>query len=283
MGIYDRDYYQEEERRRYGGAGWFAGRSVVVNLVIVNAAIFVADLFAEHRISQALALKSDLIERPWLCWQLLTYGFVHSSNDILHILFNMYFLWFFGRSVEGIYGKAEFLRIYLASMAVAGLAWVAFRTAAEGQAALVGASGAIMCLMILFVLHFPKQVILIWGVLPVPAWAIGVFYVVADVLGVERGSDTVAHVAHLGGVVFGFVYYRAGWNLGRWIPSRLSASTFRFRPRLRVHDPDEEHIDLNMQVDQILEKISREGESSLTKGERRTLEEASRRYQRRRQ
>jgi hypothetical protein len=87
----------------------------------------------------------------------------------------------------------------------------------------------------------------------------------------------------LGGAVFGFIYYRTGLNLGRLIPRRLSMGAFRWRPKLRIHDPEEAGKDLNQQVDRILEKISRQGEASLTKSERRTLEEASRRYQRRRQ
>jgi membrane associated rhomboid family serine protease len=284
MGIYDRDYYQEEERgSHFGGVG---GRSMVVNLILLNAAIYVADLIFEQRISNALSLRPDLFERPWLAWQLVTYGFVHAPDDITHILFNMFFLWFFGSEVEVVYGKAEFLRIYLSAIVIAGLAWSLFvltpMGAAEGGGPLLGASGGIMALMILFVLHFPRRLIHIWGILPVPAWAIGTLYVVGDVFGVGS-DDLVAHTAHLGGVVYGFVYYRTGLNLGRLVPRRLSLSSLRWRPKLRIHDPDAASSDLEQQVDRILKKISEQGETSLTKRERRTLEEASRRYQRRRQ
>jgi hypothetical protein len=99
-------------------------------------------------------------------------------------------------------------------------------------------------------------------------------------------ANGVANVAHLGGAAFGFVYFRSHINLGRLMPRKLSdisGSLFRLRPKLRIHDPADEVVDLNRQVDEILEKISREGEASLTKKERRTLEDASRRYQRRRQ
>jgi hypothetical protein len=126
---------------------------------------------------------------------------------------------------------------------------------------------------------------LLMGILPIPAWALGVFYVAYDMFGVGAANPTdhVAHVAHLSGVAFGFVYFKSGWNLGRLIPQRLSGSMFRFRPKLRIHDPEEASRDLSNQVDAILEKISQQGEASLTKKERRTLEEASRRYQRKRQ
>ncbi len=284
MGIYDRDYYQDEEQRRWGGGFSRAtgGRSVVINLLLLNAAIYVADMLFSGRVTNALELRSDLFQRPWQFWQLLTYGFVHDPDNIMHILFNMFGLWIFGTDVESIYGKAEFLRIYLTSVVVAGFAWVA-TAAAGGPSVLVGASGGVMCLMILFVLHFPRRLLYIWGVLPVPAWALGTLYVAADLLGV-RSDDLVAHVAHLGGVAFGAIYYYSGFNLGRLVPRRFSLPSFKLKPKLRIHDESGDRtLDLNQQVDQILEKISREGESSLTKSERRTLEEASRRYQRRRQ
>jgi membrane associated rhomboid family serine protease len=283
MGIYDRDYYQEEEKRRWGGGSRIGGgRSMVINLILLNVAIYIADLVFDNKISSAFSLKSDLFRQPWLCWQLVTYGFVHDPHDIRHILFNMFGLWIFGTSVEDVYGKAEFLRIYLVSIVLCGLAWLAFTATAAGPASLVGASGGIMCVMILFVLHFPRRMLYIWGVLPVPAWGIATLYVVFDIMGL--GSDSgVAHVAHLAGVAFGFIYFRAGWNLGRLVPSRLSPGSLRRKPRLRVHEPRDDSADLNRKVDQILEKVGREGEASLTKSERRTLEEASRRYQRRRE
>ena len=84
----------------------------------------------------------------------------------------------------------------------------------------------------------------------------------------------------MGGFV-AFLYFRFGWNLGRITPSRWPR--LRRPTKLRLHDPEAEERQLARQVDAILEKISRDGESSLTKQERRTLEQASRRYQRRRQ
>ncbi len=285
MGIYDRPYLHDDER----SSGWTSGRSMVVNLIIVNVVIWLAGAF-EPRLEGWLALQSNLFYKPWQCWQLVTYGFVH--HGVLHILFNMLFLYFFGRDVEGIYGRYEFLRLYLVAIVLAGLVWVvatAPTTAADRPIPLVGASGGVMAVVILFVLHFPRQTIYIWGVLPVPAWVLGVFFVVGDLLGFAspreaEGGVSVANIAHLTGAAFAFVYFRAKLNLGRLVPRRLGEWGGQlFRPKLRVHDPDRDARDLNRQVDAILEKISREGESSLTKKERRTLEEASRRYQRRRQ
>lgn len=278
MGIQDRSYIREDEH-----GGWLGGRSMVINLILLNVAIYVADLVFDHRLSDIFSLKSDLFERPWQFWQLLTYGFLHDPHDLRHILYNMFGLWFFGSDVEGVYGRAEFLRFYLSAIILSGLVWAIATAASGGAGVLIGASGGIMGVTVLFVMHFPRRLIYIWGVLPVPAWVLGAIYVVFDVLGAASNSGNVAHVAHLAGAFYGFVYYRTRLNLGRLVPRRLSATLFRLRPRLRIHDPQEEQRDLNKSVDDILEKISREGEASLTKQERRTLEEASRRYQRRRE
>ena len=278
MGIYDRNYYQEERRGL-----WPNGRSMVVNLILFNVAVWVADLISGGEISKFLGLKSDLVQKPWQFWQVLTYGFMHDPNDLRHILFNMFGLWLFGTDLEAIYGRAEFLRIYLSTIVFAGLVWVGVSAASGTQGVLIGASGGVMGLMILFVLHFPRRMFYIWGIIPLPAWGLGAMYVFFDVIGAARNVDNVAHVAHLSGVAFGFIYYRSGWNLGRMVPRRFSTDIFRWRPKLKIHDPETEARDLNQQVDLILAKITTSGEASLTKKERQTLEKASRRYQDRRQ
>ncbi len=120
MGIYDRPYLHDEER----SSGWSSGRSMIVNLIIVNVAVWLSEIVLEGQVFQWLSLKSDLFHRPWEFYQLLTYGFVH--DGAMHILFNMLFLFFLGRDVEAVYGRMEFLRIYLVSIVLAGLVWVLF-------------------------------------------------------------------------------------------------------------------------------------------------------------
>lgn len=284
MGIYDRAYYRGDER-----GAWMGNRSMVINLILVNAAVYLAQVLlggdrGQNELTSALSLHANFFQEPWRVWQLLTYGFLHDPHSILHILFNMYFLYVFGNDLEQIYGRMEFLRFYLATIVVAGLAWAGVEAAQGGQGpSLVGASGGIMGLMILFVLHFPRRMFLFMFFIPMPAWVLGGLFVLADLAGIADRGDHVSHVAHLSGVAFGLIYHQAGWNLGRALPRRLSLGRFRLRPRLRIHDPQEASRDLTDRVDAILQKISQHGEASLTKKERRTLEEASRRYQRRRQ
>ena len=195
----------------------------------------------------------------------------------------MFGLWFFGREVETIYGSKEFLRIYLTIIVMSSLAWLlSSYTGLPGGSGLEGASGGVMGVAMIYTLHFPMRLIYIWGVVPIPVWAMMTLYVIGDLTDAanRQPDDYVAHVAHLAGALFGFIYYRSGWNLGRLLPDRW----FRLRPALKLHDPEPppEPRDLTREVDDILAKIHREGESSLTRSERRVLEEASRRYQRRR-
>jgi membrane associated rhomboid family serine protease len=260
---------------------------VVVNLIVANSVVFVVQQLLREDNRDALqpwfALIGNYFHRPWEAWRLVTYGFLHAG--IAHIFFNMYALWLFGMDIEARYGKAEFLRFYLAALAVAGAVWLLTEVAVHGTASpvpLIGASGAITAVMILYVIHFPERTILFWGVVPIKVWVLGVLYVGLDVLGATNRTDNVAHVAHLGGAGFAWLYVRQRLNLGRWVPGDAIKALVRRSPKLRIHNPDPGAKDLNKQVDAILEKISREGEASLTRQERKTLEEASRQYQRRR-
>ena len=284
MGIYDRDYYRQQ-RPRFS----FPAPSTVVGIIIlINVAVYVIDgLFAPQTLhgrwlSDQMAVHVGTLSRPWLWWQMLTYGFAHSPLGFEHILFNMLALWFLDRAVERAYGPKEFLRLYLVMVVFAALVWCVVNnlTGVPPQVGAYGASGAIAGVVILFALRFPHTTILLFFVLPMPAWVLGVMVVVFDILGAMKraGPDNVAYTMHLAGAAFAFVYYRRGWNL-----SSISLKKLRPRPKLRVHDPETEDGELSEEVDRILEKIHSNGEDSLTSRERRTLETASRKYKQRRE
>lgn len=280
MGILDRDYYRDEPRGLFLGGD----RSMVANLIILNVVLFIVDaLFFNGRLMQGMALQASLPEHPWNAWQLVTYGFAHSDRNMMHILFNMLGLWFFGRDVEGIYGKKLFLQLYLTLIILSGLCWLATSFRNPG-ASVVGASGALLGIMLVFVMHYPKRTIFLFGIVPLPAWFLVAAYVIMDISALQRGSqDYVAHAAHLGGALFGFVFYKTGWTLFSLIPGNVFKRGIPARrPKLKLHSPEQDDELLSQRVDEILEKISREGEASLTKDERRVLEDASRRYQKRR-
>jgi len=291
MGIYDRDYYKEAPRHS-ALSDW----SAVTTLIAINVAVFLVEMFSDNNwIESHLGLRPNLFSHPWQAWQLLTHAFVHDSRSLQHILFNMIALWIFGVDVERIYGRKEFFRIYLAFAISAGLVWVTLETAAghdlNGPGA-VGASGAIMGIIFVYICHYPTRQFLLFFAIPVPAWMLGVIYVGLDFAGVVSPArdDNVAHFAHLGGALAGLVYFRTGWSLASLVPQRLPNWLRGRRPKLRVRrddDRDDQNpyrspTEMQNRVDELLEKISRQGEASLSDDERRELEEASRRLRNRR-
>lgn len=284
MGLYDRDYVRDDEPR-----GFFLGgdRAVVTNLVIINVVVFLADLLLQGRISYVLRLGAGDWREPWRAYELLTYGFLHDPDDIKHILFNMISLWMFGRELEMLYGRKEFLRFYLAVIVLCGAAWVVWQNLVEHDplAAVIGASGGVTAVLTLFILHFPKRVLLFMGILPIPAWLLGVLMLLGNLNGMGMGNDHLdrtAYEIHLCGAGLALGYWASGMRLGKLVPSRLARLRWPSRGRLRVHNPRIDEEDLNERVDQILAKISEQGETSLSREERKLLEDASRRYQQKR-
>jgi membrane associated rhomboid family serine protease len=302
VGIYDRDYYRQEDQRGFSPR---LPHSVVGMLILINVAIWLVDAFTPETrggrwLSDLLAAHVDTLARPWLWWQFLTAGFTHaplgSPNGVGHLVGNMVVLFFLGRSVEDRYGPKEFLRFYLVTLVLANVAWcvVGKLTGVPGWVGIVGASGAIAGVVVLFAFNFPNVTVLLFFVIPMPAWVLGVGIVAYDLYGAMGGvrGSNVAYVAHVAGAAFALLYFQNGWNLTR-LTDRFPLSfkaLFRSKPRLRVHNPspDDEPRrqpppdNLAADVDRILEKIYREGEASLTAKERSTLEAASRKYQERR-
>ena len=289
MGFHDRGYAFSDRGR---APDWTA----VMTIVLATVAVFVAALVAADRlpIEEWLALWSDVPWHPWRAFELVTYGLVHEPLGPgrpfpWHLVGNMVTLWFFGRAVEDLVGRAEFYRFYVAALVIGGLAWlvsVNLPAPSRMPVPLIGASGAVLAVLAAFIWNFPHTTVLMWGVLPVPAWALGILYVVWDVQGAADGGGNVAHVTHLAGGVFGLLYAWRGWDLGSLAdrPRRLLARLRGGRRGMRIVGADEADEDaepLQDAVDRILEKISRSGSASLTPAERDTLARASRRLKER--
>jgi membrane associated rhomboid family serine protease len=264
--------------------------SAVNQLIVVTVAIFLVDVFfMEGKLSELFAMRVEALSRPLNWWKALASGFVHQTTEAppWHIIGNMVVLWFFGREVERVYGRGEFLRLYLVMIVFASVCWALFGKFVLGyppQVGAIGASGAVSGVCVLFALHFPRRQVLLFFVLPMPAWVAAMVWIVLDSYGTFFPRDNVAHSAHLAGMAFAFVYHRLGWNLGRLVPAKFSFSSLKPRPRLRVHDPDSQdrYRKMDEEADQLLEKVSREGIDSLTASERRKLEAYSRRMQQKR-
>jgi len=148
-------------------------------------------------------------------WQLLTYGFLH--GDLMHIAFNMFMLWMFGRELELIYGTRRFLTYYLTCVVGAGIVQLLVAAFQGGIYPTVGASGGVFGLLLLFGMTFPNRMImLLFPPIPMKAkYMVVLFGVLELYLGLSGRTPGIANFAHLGGMLFGFVLIRRWQNSAR--------------------------------------------------------------------
>lgn len=174
---------------------------IVLNLIIINVIVFVAQLALDSTIglTNILALypiNSGLF-KPY---QLVTHMFAHGG--FLHILFNMYALWLFGSVLERIWGPKKFLIFYL----ICGLAAGLTQAFLVSNAPAIGASGAIMGLLAAFAYTFPNTEFFILPFpFPIKAKYMAAIFAAFDLFGGFSGGDNIAHFAHLGGLVMGLI------------------------------------------------------------------------------
>jgi membrane associated rhomboid family serine protease len=314
MGIYDRDYYRREGPSYIGS---FMERGKVCKwLVIINVVCFMLQVFSpevspavqddsgqtqfapqqkKQILTEVFDLDAQAVSEGQV-WRLLTYAFLHDVGSFMHILFNMLFLWWFGTDVEDLYGPVEFLTFYLVSAVVGALAYVAAWMAGVGSAnPVIGASGAVMAVMVVCAMHYPSRVIWVFMFLPIPIWFFVLFELMRDwVTFATHARTTTAVSVHLGGGIFGFAYYELQWRLSGFFSGFKAMQRRRPRARLRVYREEVEApamdrgapsgIDMNEQLeaklDAVLDKVARLGQASLTESERQILLRASEVYKR---
>ena len=280
MGIESRDYLRHESGGgNYGSFRMPSGGWAIKYLIIANIAVFLLEKF-DVSILNYLALTRDT---SFQIWRFITYGFCHDPKHLTHIFFNMFVLWMFGRTIEPILGSREFMAFYLVGIVVSGLCHIAI-----SPGAVIGASGGVMSVVFLTAMIYPRMTVLLMFVIPIELRWLAVLYAVVDVFGfINPRGDGVAHFAHLGGAAFGVAYKYFGWHLTgtfdqKW--NQLKRDRATKRSKLRIYDEPDANLSragLDERVDAILEKISREGEASLTDQERELLKEASNKYKRR--
>ncbi len=235
----------------------------VRRLIAANVIVFFVELTAPRLVSGLAFVPARILSQPWT---LITYMFLHAG--ITHILFNMLALYFFGPRVEERIGSRRFFTLYMLSGISGGLLSFVFAP----YNAIIGASGAVFGVMLAFAYFWPRDRILIWGILPVEARVLVVVTTVLALYSGLRGSaGGVADFAHLGGYAGAFFYIR-------WLEHTSGAKRFQRRTAPRVVDAnllnwrkvDAQSVhEVNRdEVNRILDKISRSGIGSLTPQER---------------
>lgn len=285
----DRFYMRRPQFRSY--------QSATVGLLIVNVAAFVLQSLVYGyplRLvpDDCFALSTQGLRHGYL-WQLLTYQFMHAG--LIHLLFNCWAIFVFGREVESTLGRSRFLTLYFSSGVVGGLlqalagAWFPDRFGGPT----VGASAGAFGLVAAFAVLYPERplMLLLFFVIPVSMRAkfLLLFSALLAVFGLAIPVDNIAHAAHLGGMLTGIAFVRYAihrqWQW-HWPRRRRDAPARRL---IKVYSPGSmpwaqrksavaEDLPpdefLAREVDPILDKISAQGIQSLTERERRILETA---------
>ncbi len=230
-----------------------------------------------------LELNSNLsvfITRPWT---LLTYQFLHV--EILHLLFNMIMLNFAGRLFLTFFTQKQFLGVYILGGFFAGILYLVSYFVLNHEAQLIGASGAIMAVMIAVAVYAPLYEIRLLLIGRVKLWHVALVFVILDLIQI-KSSNMGGHIAHLGGAFFGFSYIKLlqnGTDLSNILTNFLNFFTDLFKPKKstpfkKVHKNKNKPAETTFnskgkdktqqQIDEILDKISKSGYESLSKEEK---------------
>ena len=285
----------------------FSKQSTLAQLITINVGVFLFlkvlgvffFLFKQENIEQLvlgyLALPADpgmILKRPWT---IISYMFLH--YDFLHILFNMLWLYWFGKIFLEYLNPKKLISVYLIGGLAGGLFYVlafnffpAFQESVAQSVAL-GASAAVLAIVMAISFYVPDYTMNLIFLGPVKLKYIALVSVAIDLLSIRSGNAG-GHIAHLGGAFFGFLYatqLRQGKDLSKGF-NRLMDSLFNFfkpRPRMKVKysapkERPETDMDYNARkaaeqrtIDQILEKISRSGYEGLSREEKEILFKSS--------
>lgn len=251
----------------------------VLRLIIANVIVYFLEQASPAVIDLLLFVPTETLHRPW---SVVTYMFLHDPSGFGHIFFNMLSLYFFGPRLEDRLGGRAFLGLYFTS----GIGGALLSLLLAPYSPILGASGAVFGVLLGYAWFWPRNQMLIWGIIPIEARFMVLVMTGLSLWGGYRGAGGIAHFAHLGGFAGGFIFLKLlARNSGAerfrrqsLAPVRkletTSGSVDRWTkiPREKLHEVNREELD------RILDKIGVSGVSSLTPGEREFLDRFSTRH-----
>lgn len=247
---------------------------IIINIVasLIQLILGRLDPILFSKLNSLFGLVPHLVVKKFYVWQLFTYMFLH--GNFFHLFFNMFILWMFGSELESIWGKNEFIKYYFITGIGAGIVYVIAQH--NSVIPTIGASGAIFGLLLAFGLTFPNRYIYLYFFLPIKAKFLVLIFGIIEFIAAFSGSrDNIAHFAHLGGLLVGFLYLKfIKTRGGIW-------RKFIFVNR-RDKDKDIDAViddtDFEDKVNAVLRKLSKVGLDGLSSYEKNILEEARKRY-----
>lgn len=265
----------------------------IKRLLLLNAAVFVLNAVLGGRLTDWFAVSwSGLGDGYGLgTLRVVSYQFTHSFRDPMHLLWNLLVLYFFGTMAESALGYRGTFRLYLTAGAVGGLLQILLgRLQGMADMSVVGASGSCYAFLVYAACLAPRSLVIVLF-FPIQLWVLAAFLVGIGVysayveLVVGSGSG-VAHSAHIGGAAWGYVVHRFRWRWfhdlvpfvhqqGFWAGLRQRWQRARAARTARSAEQDQQRLD------ELLDKVHRQGIGSLSDAERRFLTKASDRARRR--
>ena len=187
---------------------------MISGLIAANIVLYALAAFLFPRLTYILSMVPALVYYNHWYWQFVTYMFMHGG--VWHLVFNMLALYMFGMPVSRSIGSNEFLLFYLLTGTLSGIASFFTFLLSGHNYILLGASGAIYGVMLLFSVFFPNAVVYVFGMIPVRAPMLMVIYFLIEFLGSISSYGGVAHVTHLFGLLFAFLYCLIRFRIKPW-------------------------------------------------------------------
>jgi rhomboid family protein len=290
-------YEASESPRMTSAVQWLLGLNIGVYFLQLT-------LFGQDATYSTLALDPARFPGEW--WTVVTYMFVHGW--LAHLAFNMFTLWMFGPRLEHLWGTRSFVQFYIWCGLGGAFAHLLFAQ----HTSVVGASGAISGVLVAYALRWPDEEVYVFGVIPMKSrWLIAAM-IGMNIIFALSPSSGIDWTAHVGGMAFGWIFLKLsslgglsrvrGWvsalpeeseDMPRAVPrnrsmrdqtrgvdevvSRSNAVVLRESKALQHMPRQESPKEHAARVNRVLDKISQHGMNSLTKEERKLLEEMSRR------
>ncbi len=288
----DRPYMRGDYPRNGTSAVTWLISAIVA--VVVLQYVFLRVFSGNPTLERLLMLTTESI-RSGKIWTLFTYSFLHSTDNLLHVVTNLLGLYFLGRALQPVLGSKRLMWLYSGAVITGGILWVA--THWDGAGAAIGASAGVLGLLVVFACLYPNRpmTFLLFFVLPVTLKpkhvAIGLLifellgFLFYEIMGaVSPFGSSIAYSAHLGGMLAGWLFFRyvheANWSFAsprndieppRWFRKAPKSTP---PPVYQVQVDVTRREDLRAEVDRILDKINSEGFGALTADEKRLLDEA---------
>jgi membrane associated rhomboid family serine protease len=264
--------------------GKFSAISFIITITIaIQTVVFLIPEVGRHLIVYCGLIPGAVIPHGQV-WRLISYALLHDSGGFFHIAFNMLGLWMFGKEIEYMWGNKKFFQFYIFTALFAGAFSLLSILLGSPGIIIIGASGAIMALLVVYAYYFPQRQLLFFFVIPMKVKTAVIIYAIISVWGTRSGAGSIAHITHLGGILAGFLWIRIGDQIDfmlRNISAFFQNSSLSQKTEYKFErKTPKRNLDINMEeIDRILDKINNNGIHSLTAQERKILQNASADYQ----